>query len=163
MLTIRRYQAADNEKVKELHYAGIAQMAEMDIDVDPPGNPYFDSDLDDIEGVYTNNRGDFLIGSENGEIVAMGAIRWHSGDCGEIKRIRVRRDYQRLGYGQMILLRLLERATELGYWEVRLDTLTGNFPAQRLFEKCGFREKTREKMGPFELFIYRKKLDERGE
>jgi ribosomal protein S18 acetylase RimI-like enzyme len=163
MLTIRRYQAPDNEIVKELHYAGIAQMAEMDIDVDPPGNPFTDSDLDDIEGAYIKNRGDFLIGTENGEIVAIGAIRRHSGDCGEIKRIRVRRDCQRRGYGQMMLLRLVERATELGYREVCLDTLSSNLPAQRLFEKCGFTDKTRQKMGPFELFIYRKKLNERGE
>ena len=163
MLTIRRYQATDNETVKELHYAGIAQMAEMDIDVDPPGNPFTDSDLDDIEGAYINNRGEFLIGTRDGEIVAIGAIRQYSGDCGEIKRIRVRRDCQRRGYGRMILLRLMERAAELGYREVCLDTLTANLPAQRLFEKCGFVEKTRGKMGPFELFVYRKKLNERGE
>jgi ribosomal protein S18 acetylase RimI-like enzyme len=163
MLKLRRYQASDNEVVKELHLAGIAQMAEMDIDVDPPGNPYFDSDLDDIEGVYINNRGDFIVGTENGEIVAIGAIRPASENCGEIKRIRVRRDCQRRGYGQTILLRLMERAVELGYREVCLDTLTSNLPAQQLFEKCGFKHRTREKRGPFELFIYRKKLDERGE
>jgi ribosomal protein S18 acetylase RimI-like enzyme len=162
-LTIRRYQAPDNEMVKELHYAGIAQMAEMDIDVDPPGNPYVDSDLDDVEGAYINNRGDFLVGTQDGEIVAIGAIRRQSGDCGEIKRIRVRRECQRQGYGQMILQKLVERAAELGYREVCLDTLTSNLPAQRLFEKCGFIEKRREKMGPFELFLYRKKLNERGE
>jgi ribosomal protein S18 acetylase RimI-like enzyme len=159
-LTIRCYRPTDNEIVKELHYAGIAQMVEMDIDVDPPGNPFTDSDLDDIEGAYINNRGDFLIGTQDGEIVAIGAIRRYSGDCGEIKRIRVSRDCQRRGYGQTILLQLLERAVELGYREVCLDTLTGNLPAQRLFKKCGFLEKTREKMGPFDLIIYGRSLNE---
>lgn len=160
MLAIRRYQAPDNEVVKELHYAGIAQ---MDPGADRPDNPFIDSDLDDIEEVYINNRGDFIVGTENNEIVAMGAIRQVSESCGEIKRIRVRRDCQRRGYGQTVLLRLMERAAELGYREICLDTLTSNIPAQRLFEKCGFREKTREKMGPYELFIYRKKLNERGD
>jgi GNAT superfamily N-acetyltransferase len=163
MLKIRRYRTQDNETVKELHYAGIAQMAELDIDVDPPDNPFIDSDLDDIEGIYISNRGDFIVGTENNEIVAMWAIRQWSDTCGEFKRLRVRRDRQRQGYGQMILMKLMERAAELGYEEVCLDTLTGNYPAHRLFEKCGFTEKRREKKGPFDLIIYGKKLNERGD
>jgi ribosomal protein S18 acetylase RimI-like enzyme len=158
---IRRYQAPDNEAVKELHYAGVLQ---MDPDASLQDIPFMDSDLDDIAGIYLNNRGDFIVGMESKEIVAMGAIRKVSAKRGEIKRIRVRQDCQRQGYGQTILLKLMEIAAKLGYTELCLDTLTSNVPAQKLFEKCGFVESHRGKRGPYDLIFYGKKLskDKRG-
>jgi GNAT superfamily N-acetyltransferase len=158
-MLIRRYQTRDNKEVKELHYAGVAQ-----IDPDPyrPDNPFVDSDLDDIEGVYINNRGDFIVGTIENEIMAMGALQKVSADLGEIKRLRVRRDYQKQGYGARILARLISRARELGYTELCLDTLTDNTPAQRLFEKGGFREKNHGKIGSYDLIYYRIQLNEGG-
>lgn len=152
---IRRYQAKDNPEVKKLHNDGLKQFgAEFD--------PYYDSDLDDIEGTYINNQGDFLVGTEDGEIVVMSAIRKYSETCGLIKRIRVRRDYQGQGYGQKILDALIERASELGYTELYLDTMANNLPAQSLFEKAGFTKTHRGKVGVYDLIFYRKKLNEGG-
>ncbi len=153
MLKIRRYQPQDNEIVKELHYAGLAQFGAA-------ADPYHDKDLDDIEGVYINNRGDFLVGIHGNEIVAMGAIRQASATCGEIKRIRVRRDWQRRGYGKTILLKLIELGRELGYTELCLDATINNTLAQRLFDKCGFVENHRGKVGIYDLVFYEKKLNE---
>jgi GNAT superfamily N-acetyltransferase len=167
MLEIRRYRPQDNEIVKELHYAGIAQMVELipaaNIVTGPAQDEaMLDSDLDDIAGVYTGNRGDFLVGTENGEIVVIGAVRKYTEDCGELKRLRVRRDRQRRGLGQAMMLRLVERARELGYKELILDSLPDNLPARRLFEKCGFDFLRYENKGPFRLVIYGKKLNEEG-
>jgi hypothetical protein len=97
MLKIRRYQAEDNKTVKELHYAGISQMVELippeERLMPPPDDEHFiDSDLDDIEGAYINNRGDFLVGLEDSEIMAIGAIRKATETSGELKRLRVRQD-----------------------------------------------------------------------
>jgi ribosomal protein S18 acetylase RimI-like enzyme len=158
-MLIRRYQASDNKEVKELHYAGVAQ-----IDPDPhrPDNPFVDNDLDDIEGIYLNDRGDFIMGTIENEIVAMGALQKVSADLGEIKRIRVRRDYQKQGYGGKILAKLISRARELGYTELCLDTLADNTPARRLFEKGGFIKKNHGKIGSYDLIFYRKKLDKGG-
>jgi ribosomal protein S18 acetylase RimI-like enzyme len=167
MLKIRRYQPDDNQTVKELHYAGITQMVELIPEeerlIPPPNDEHFiDSDLDDIEGAYINSRGDFLVGLEDGEMVVIGAIRQATDTCGELKRLRVRRDRQRHGYGEAMMLRLIERAKELGYQELFLDTLESNLPAQRLFEELGFNELRRERKGPAKLIIYRKKLNEEG-
>jgi len=154
-MLIRRYQAEDNKEVKDLHYAGLAQFGASK-------DPYHDSDLDDIEGIYINNTGDFLVGTEENEIVAMGAIKKVTASRGEIKRIRVRREYQRRGYGQTILSRLVELAVELGYTELCLDSTDNNAAAQGLFEKCGFNETHRGKIGIYDLVFYRKKLNEGG-
>jgi ribosomal protein S18 acetylase RimI-like enzyme len=151
MLQIRRYQPQDNEAVKALHYAGLQQFGAT-------SDPYNDSDLDDIEDVYINNNGDFLVGTIDGQIVAMGALRKVSAKRAEIKRIRVRRDCQRRGYAQAILKKLIELAESLGYTELHLDTVASNNPAQRLFEKFGFVETHRGKLGRFDLLFYSKKL-----
>jgi ribosomal protein S18 acetylase RimI-like enzyme len=158
-MLIRRYQAEDNREVKELHYAGVAQ---IDPDPERPDNPLVDADLDDIENVYINNRGDFIIGTINNEIMAIGALQKVSESRGEIRRIRIRQDYQGQGYGSKILSELIERAKELGYTELCLDTLADNIPAQRLFEKGGFMEQNRGKIGSYDLVFYRKKLNEEG-
>jgi ribosomal protein S18 acetylase RimI-like enzyme len=166
MLKIRRYQPQDKEIVKELHYAGIVQMVELIPEANritpPAGDEPFDSDLDDIERVYIENRGDFLVGTENGEIVVIGALRYYMDDCGELKRLRVRRDRQRRGLGQAMIAGLVSRAKELGYKELILDTLPDNLPAQRLFEKCGFIRQRLENKGPFRLVIYGRKINEEG-
>ena len=158
-MLIRRYQPQDIEAIKSLHYAGVHQ---IDPTPERPDNPFADADLDDIEGVYLGNGGDFIIGIEREGIVAMGGIRKYSETCGEIKRIRVRRDYQRKGYGETILQKLIEIAGKLGYKELCLDTLADNFPAQSLFEKIGFIETDRGNIGTYDLIYYGKKLKEGG-
>jgi ribosomal protein S18 acetylase RimI-like enzyme len=165
MLKIRRYQQKDNKKVKELHYAGIAQMVEMIPEnervIPPPRDDHFiDSDLDGIESANIKNGDDFLVGLEGREIVVIGAIRKYTEECGELKRLRVKRDKQQRGYGEAMFLKLIERGRELGYKELILDTLASNIPARRLSEKLGFTELRRERKGPANLIIYGKKLKE---
>ncbi len=147
MLQFRRYQSEDNAIVKELHYAGLKQFGSS-------ADPFYDADLDNIENVYINNRGDFLVGLLDNEIVAMGAIRKFSDTCGEIKRIRVRQNCQRRGYGRAILSKLIDLAKKLGYSELCLDTVANNLPAQRLFEQFDFKETHRAKVGPYDIIFY---------
>jgi ribosomal protein S18 acetylase RimI-like enzyme len=158
-MLIRRYQVKDNKRVKELHYAGVQQ---IDPDPERPDNPFIDGDLDNIEDAYINNRGDFIIGMIKDEIMAMGTLQKVSESRGEIRRIRIRQDYQGQGYGNKILEELIERASELGYTELCLDTLASNTPAQALFKKGGFTETHRGKIGSYDLIFYRKKIQKGG-
>jgi ribosomal protein S18 acetylase RimI-like enzyme len=164
MLKIRRYRPEDNKVVKELHHAGNEQMMQMltkeeqrELKETPP-TPH-GADLDDIEREYLNNRGDFMVGLEDSQIVAIGAIRKYTETCGELRRLRVRQDRQRQGYGEVMMRRLEERGKELGYKELTLDTLVSNTMAQRLFKKLGFAETGREKRGPFNLSTWEKKIE----
>jgi ribosomal protein S18 acetylase RimI-like enzyme len=159
MLQIRRYQPQDNKVIRELNDAGIAQ-------IEPSGKlrslPNVAIDFDDIEGVYLKN-GDFIVGLQDGEIVAMGAFKRRTPECAEFKRLRIRPDCQRKGYGEAIMLKLMELAAEMGYTESFLDTLTTNTRAQQLFEKLGFVKSGRGKRGPFELFFYTRQLNIGGD
>jgi GNAT superfamily N-acetyltransferase len=159
MLKIRRYRAEDNKVVRELNDAGIAQ---MDLPVDIKTVPNIDSDFDDIEGVYLNGHGEFILGLEDGNIVAMGAFKRRTPECAEFKRLRIRPDRQRKGYGEAIMKKLVQLAVKMGYTEGFLDTLKTNYRAQRLFEKLGWIRSGGGKMGPFELFYYTRKLNKEG-
>jgi ribosomal protein S18 acetylase RimI-like enzyme len=159
MLKIRRYRPEDNKVVRELNDAGVAQ---MDLPVDIRTVPNIDNDFDDIEGVYTNNHGDFIVGLQDGEIVAMGAFKQRTPECAEFKRLRIRPDCQRKGYGETIMRKLMELAEKMGYTEGFLDTIATNYRAQRLFEKLGWAKSGGGKMGPFELFFYSRKLNKGG-
>jgi len=155
LIDIRRYQAKDNEVVKTLHYLGWSQ---FNVDARDEDNLILDTDLDDIENVYINNNGEFLVGIYKGQIVAMGALGKLSKTRGEIKRMRVHPDYQRRGFGQVILQKLLEIAAQLGYTELCLDTLAQNIPAQKLYEKFGFVQVRREKIGRLDMIVYEKQF-----
>jgi ribosomal protein S18 acetylase RimI-like enzyme len=156
VIKIRHYQPQDNAVVKALHYAGLAQFGAK---ADPF---HHDDDLDDIENEYINNKGDFIVGILKNEIVAMGAIHQLSDQRGEIKRIRVRQDCQRRGYGQTILLKLMEIAERLGYTEIQLDSVSYNTPARHLFEKNGFRETHYKNIGTYNIVFYEKNLSKKG-
>jgi len=155
VLLLRQYQAKDNESVKTLHYAGLNQFS---ADVKSEGYLSIDADLDDIENIYIRDKGAFLVGIYEGKLAAMGALKKLSATRGEIKRMRVHPDYQRYGFGQLILQKLLEVAAQLGYTELCLDTTAQNIPAQRLYEKFGFVQVRRGKMGRLNVIFYEKHL-----
>lgn len=159
MLKIRRYQAQDHPAVKALNQAGIAQMNPSGLLQHLPG---IDDDMDDIEGVYLNH-GDFIVGLEGNEIVAMGAFKRRTPECAEFKRLRIRPDCQRRGYGQTIMQKLMGLAADMGYKEAFLDTLATNTRAQRLFEKLGWEKSGGGQRGPFDLYFYTRQLNKGGE
>ena len=151
-MKIRQYQPADHDAVWELHNLGLNQMGAH------LGNGSWDDDLHRIPDDYVNGGGEFLVGTVGGRIVAMGALKKRTDTIGEIRRMRVHPDYQRRGYGQAVLSALEQRARELGFADLRLDTTTRQVPAQELYEKNGYREKERGRVGPFEVIFYEKRL-----
>jgi ribosomal protein S18 acetylase RimI-like enzyme len=151
MLQLRRYRPEDSAAVRALHCAGLAQMHSG---ADRSDAAFFDADLDDIESHYLNGRGDFLLGFDGAGLAVMGALRQKTETLGEIKRLRVRRDCQRHGYGTIMVVKLVTRAAALGYKELVLDTLENNLGAQTLFESCGFTEDRRGMRGNYHLVFY---------
>jgi ribosomal protein S18 acetylase RimI-like enzyme len=150
MLEIRRYQETDNQVVWELRHLALGPTGAFLRD------DKWDEDLHDIQNRYLNNGGEFLLGVLDNKIVCMGAFRTKSDTLAEIKRMRVLPGYQRRGFGQIILHKLEEKALQLGYKEMCLDTTTRQIAAQKLYEKNGFIEVRRGKLAEFELIFYHK-------
>ncbi|HEX9896693.1 MAG TPA: GNAT family N-acetyltransferase [Dehalococcoidales bacterium] len=152
-LKIRQYQPSDNDDVWELHRLALEPTGAM-----LPGGQWNDDDLNDIQKNYIDDGGDFLIGILDNRIVCMGALRKKSETMAEIKRMRVHPDYQRKGFGQMILDILEEKARKLGYTESCLDTTTKQIPAQKLYEKNGYHQTSRTSYAGLEIIFYEKKI-----
>ncbi len=152
-LTIRQYRPSDKEEVFKLHVRALKNE-----------NVYlyggkWEKDLENIEGIYLNNRGEFLVGAIGNKIVAMGGLRKETKDIVELRRIRVGPVFQRKGYGQMILDALEKRAKELGYKVIELQTTIKQVPAQKFYIKNGYTEFKREKEGwIIEAIYYRKEI-----
>lgn len=166
MFTVRCYTSPDQEVVKQLHVSALQQTGAY------LGRGPWDDDVYAIEEAYLKNGGEFLMGECDGLVVAMGVLKRTSPQRAEIKRMRVAPSYQGRGYAQRILNELEARARTLGYQILHLDTSVLQIPAQKLYEKNGFREVGREtyrqQIGrdayqPLEVILYEKSLGERTE
>jgi len=151
-LHIRRYESGDLESVLRLHEAGLREMGTL---IEVPG---FYDDLLDIEGVYFEGDGEFLVGVCDGQVVAMGALGKTSPERAEVKRMRVAPAFRRRGCGQAILDALHRRAAELGYAMLHLDTGVGHEAARNFYEMNGYRETRRGMVGPVDCVFYEKSV-----
>jgi GNAT superfamily N-acetyltransferase len=152
-LALRRYCQADRDAVWELHDVALREAGVH------AGHGAWDDDLRSIERVYLDPGGEFLVGELGGEIVAMGALRATGPGRAEVKRMRVHPRHQRHGYGELILTRLEERARELGFRTLHLDTATRQTAGQRLYRRHGFAQTGGGRLGDFELILFEKLLD----
>ena len=151
-LHVRRYAPKDKRAVRRLHDDALNEVGAH------LGSGGWDDDLDDIEDVYLDSGGEFLVGLLDGEIVAMGALMKLSSRRAELMRMRVRPGLQGRGYGQAMLDALHRRAAELGYSTLRLDTTVQQRTAQHLYLKNGYVETGRGVIGPFDCIFYEREL-----
>ncbi len=152
-MQIRQYQPADKKSVFELHVRALEnEKARM-------YTGHWEEDFNNIEGIYLQNRGDFLVGEISGKIVAMGGLRKMTNEIVEVRRMRVDPDFQRRGLGQEILDALELKAKELGYKIIQLNTSAKQVPAQKFYLKNGYKEIRRETEGwVVDNIIYQKPI-----
>lgn len=98
-----------------------------------------DAEIDGLPGEYAPPRGVLLVACpDDGEPVAMIALRPLDETTGEMKRLYVSPPARGQGLARALILRLLDEARALGYQEVRLDTLPMMGAAQALYATLGF-------------------------
>ncbi|KAL2809303.1 acyl-CoA N-acyltransferase [Aspergillus granulosus] len=105
----------------------------------------FQAELDSLPGKYAAPDGELLLayGADNTPL-GCAAIRplrdqdsQNQGYC-EIKRLYVSPEARGLGLGKALVVAIVQRAKELGYREMRLDTLPFMQGAIRLYTRMGF-------------------------
>jgi ribosomal protein S18 acetylase RimI-like enzyme len=102
----------------------------------------------------------YLLVSED-RVVGMGAVRKLEDGAGEIKRMYIKPELQGKGLGKEMMGRLEEKARELGYSTLRLDTAWFLEAAVHVYRRAGFVE--REKYSGTESegdsnYIYMEKM-----
>lgn len=73
-----------------------------------------------------------------GELVGSVAVKRLPDGAAELKRLYVRPSARGIGLGKKLATAAIERARELGYKTMRLDTLPAMETARRLYESLGF-------------------------
>jgi GNAT superfamily N-acetyltransferase len=152
MLNIRRYQSTDRDTVWKLHNDAIGPTgAHLGAD------SWYD-DMLHIEEIYLQNGGEYLVGEYEGQIVVMGALKRTSDERAEVRRMRVAPAYQGRGFGQAMLEALEQKAKELGYTALHLDTGVKMVAAQGLYRKNGYREISRGSIADVEVIFFEKSI-----
>ena len=100
---------------------------------DPWPRKYF------LEELNNNELCRLFVDRQHDEIISFGSIWLMFENC-DIVNIAVKPDYQRQGYGQKMLDRLIYEAKNNGCDFVHLEVRTNNDPAIKLYEKNGFEE-----------------------
>jgi GNAT superfamily N-acetyltransferase len=82
--------------------------------------------------------GAFLVIYADGKPVAGGGVKRDEDGVAEIKRMYVVPEARRQGLGRQLLEALEDRARELGYARIRLDTGARQPHAQAMYERAGY-------------------------
>ena len=152
MMEVRQYIASDHDAVWAIHNVALNDVGAH------AGNGPWDDDLHRIETEYLDAGGEFYVGVLEDRIVAMGAIKRLTDARAEICRMRVHPNLQRRGLGTRILSNLEERARELGFRTLTLETTAGQVAAIRMYTKAGYEEVSKGRKFGFDVVVFEKRL-----
>ena len=120
----------------------LADHRAVEVSAEPSANAglaLVDELIAGLPGAYGPPRGEVLLWFEGKSLVACGALRELDPGVGEIKRISVRADHRGKGFGPRFVRALIERAHELKYHRLRVDTLATMSAAIEFYQELGFR------------------------
>ena|SRR5579863_4828719 len=92
-----------------------------------------------------NKLAGFLVGTVEHELPI-----YRLTEFGFIHDLWIEEDYRNEGLARQMVTLALERFRAIGVSQVRLDVVTNNAPARKLFAACGFRESVVEMLVTFE-------------
>jgi len=110
----------------------------------------FSHELLHIKEQYGNNNGGIFLIKINDEYIGCAGLRNFSKNVAELKRMYIREKFRGKGLGRILVKKLIELAQNLGYTEIRLDTLPTMQSAILLYKKMGFYEIDAYRYSPFE-------------
>ncbi|MBO4679759.1 MAG: GNAT family N-acetyltransferase [Lachnospiraceae bacterium] len=112
--------------------------------LDIPGTAFFDSHLDHLSDFYLSDGGKryYCIAEEGGEIVGgigLAELDFFE-DCAELQKLYLTDDVKGRGIGYTLIGMIEDKARELGYRQMYLETHSNLEAAIHIYEKCGYRE-----------------------
>lgn len=102
----------------------------------------FSVELAALPGKYAPPRGELLLARDNaGQALGCVGLRpLAAAGCCEMKRLYLAPKARGTGLGRTLAEAIVQRAREIGYSELRLDTLASMAPAIGLYRQMGFAE-----------------------
>ncbi|MBD7913804.1 GNAT family N-acetyltransferase [Clostridium sp. Sa3CUN1] len=133
-LIVRKAVVGDEEKVLKL----VQEVLNLyGLNLNPNDE---DLDITDIPKYYTENNGDFEVIEFKGEIIgSYGIYRIDEETC-ELRKMYLKKEFQGLGLGNIMLENSLKLAISLNYKKITLQTNSVLYKAVKLYKKYGFEE-----------------------
>jgi len=132
-LTLRSATNADQREIRDLVF-GI--LAEYGLEPDLDGT---DLDLNDIEANYTDSGGLFEVLTDTTErIVATVGLFPMDDTTIELRKMYFAPEIRGRGLGKKLLARMIDKARNLGYLRIYLETASVLKQAVHIYEQAGF-------------------------
>jgi ribosomal protein S18 acetylase RimI-like enzyme len=100
----------------------------------------FKKELAELPGDYALPEGCMLLARYETKIAGCVALRKIDENICEMKRLYVRPEFRGKGIGKELSVAIIEKAHEIGYKSMRLDTVPSMKKARALYRSLGFKE-----------------------
>jgi putative acetyltransferase len=138
-------RSATNQDCERIQNLVFNVLAEYGLEPDKDGT---DKDISDIETHYLNRGGIFeLLEDESGNLLGTVGLFPMDAETVELRKMYFAKELRGKGFGKKMLERMIEKARELGFKKIYLETAKILQEAVHLYEKYGFKE-TSEKHTP---------------
>ncbi len=138
-LVIRQIQDSDDKQLAELIRDSLKEN-----NLDIPGTAYFDSELDCLSNYYLNasDRVYYVLSDNQGKVYGgIGLSKYGTMEgCGELQKLYLSSEIRGQGYGYKLITFLMEKAIEMGYKLLYLETHRNLTAAIHIYEKMGFQK-----------------------
>ena len=108
--------------------------------LDIPGTAYYDEALDHLSAYYRQPGRAYYVLLEDGAVVGGIGLAEFRGDCCELQKLYLADAVKGRGLGYDLIRHIEEKARELGYRSVYLETHTNLAAAIHVYERAGYRE-----------------------
>ena len=145
MIKIRRLEPDEVPVAKELIYR-VAHQVFQDSRSLEEAMAFYESqgqlhDMDILQESYFDNKGIFLVMTDDDQIIGTGAIRRIDDEFCELKRLWLLFEYHGQGLGYRLMQELLSFARKQGYSRIRLETdREHQNRAFNFYKRIGFNE-----------------------
>jgi len=114
----------------------------------------FEEEVANLPGDYVSPTGCLLLAVYKEQPVGCVGLRKLSDDVCEMKRLYVREQFRGLGIGRALVEAVIEKAREIDYNYMRLDTVPSMEAASALYISVGFKKISTYRYNPIEDAVF---------